>query len=372
MENTMTKVAVLGAGQIGRAAYQIITNLRESNRASNNPYRDVEAFVVDSNQDNVFKLSTGSHYILDVNTESNERLVEILVKNKVTHVVNAMPFFLNERIATCAKDAGCAYIDFTEDDEMADKVQEIYKDSGLTCAVKCGLAPGFVNYIGYDLTGQIDTTDSLVVSVGALPRTVSYSASRPEDSYNLTWSVDGLVNEYIRPCRIRKNGVSMKVDALTNLVKVVIDGTEYEAAYTSGGVGSLVRDLTNVKDVAYMTLRYPGHYEYVRDAVKRNRGNFEKIKKEFLQTFPFTNDDVIVLYATAVGKNKDGLVRRSFSGKYYGVDGLSAIQATTAGSGIAVLELMLTNRVEGLINHSGVNLTDFTSTEAFKKYYSTR
>jgi saccharopine dehydrogenase-like NADP-dependent oxidoreductase len=255
---------------------------------------------------------------------------------------------------------------------MADKVQKIYEGTGLSCAVKCGLAPGFINYVGYDLVGKIDTPDSLLISVGALPKTASYDRAHPEHSYNLTWSVDGLVNEYIRPCRVRKDGVEMEIPALGGLVKVILDGTEYEAAYTSGGVGSLVRDLTHVPNVHYMTLRYPGHYKYVRAVVQDNLGNFDKIKKIFSKTFPQTDEDVIVVYANALGKDKDGNpVRRSYSNKFYGVDGLTGIQSTTAGSGVAMLELMIEEKVAGIVDHTDIALSTFTDTDAFRKYYNT-
>jgi len=362
----MTKVAVLGAGQIGRAVYKILTTLREESDTY-----DLEAFVVDSRRDSISELTYGSHFLVDLMEVDVADLVKLLTEQKVTHVINALPFFLNEKAASAAAQANCHYIDFTEDDKMADRVQEIFKGKGLHCAVKCGLAPGFINYVGYNLVGKIDTPDSLLISVGALPRMVSYGANEPEHSYNLTWSVDGLVNEYIRPCRIRRRGVEEEVAPLTGQVKVVLDGTEYEAAYTSGGVGSLVRDLKDVPNVCYMTLRYPGHYRFVRGVVQDKLNDFEKIKKVFLKKFPFTDDDVIVVYADAQGVNNGQLTRRSYYNKFYGVDGLTGIQATTAGSGVAMLELMLTGKVNGLVTHSTVSLEEFCNTEAFKRYYKT-
>lgn len=363
----MTKVAILGAGQIGRAVYKIVTTLREES----DTYTDIDAFVVDSSQDSIKELIYGSHYVMDLENCNVEDLVKLLTDQKVTHVINALPFFLNEKVATAVSLASCHYIDFTEDDKMADKVQEIFKGKGLHCAVKCGLAPGFINYIGYDLVSKIDSSSSLMISVGALPRTVSYAENKPEQSYNLTWSVDGLVNEYIRPCRIRKNGLEQEVTSLGGLSRVILDGTEYEAAYTSGGVGSLVQELTEVPNVCYMTLRYPGHYRYVRGIIQDKLNNFEEIKKVFLDKFPFTDDDVIVVYADLKGKHKGQSVRRSYYNKFYGVDGLTGIQSTTAGSGVAVLELMFTGKINGLINHSTVSLNDFMETKAFKRYYKT-
>lgn len=363
----MTKVAVLGAGQIGRAVYKIITTLREETTTFSN----IDAFVIDSSHDNIFDLQYGSHYVLDLNNSDVSELAKLLVDQKVTHVINALPFFLNEKAAIASVSAKCHYIDFTEDDVMADKVQSIFKDTDLSCATKCGLAPGFVNYIGYDLVKKLEVPDSLMVSVGALPRMVSFGHNQPEHSYNLSWSVDGLVNEYIRPCRIRKNGVEQEVAPLGNQTKVILDGIEYEAAYTSGGIGSLTKDLENVPNVCYMTLRYPGHYRFVKSVVQEKLNNFDEIKKVFLKKFPFTDDDVIVVYANLIGKNKGKLSRVSYYNKFYGTDGLTGIQSTTAGAGVAILELLMNNRISGIINHSNVDIDEFCDTHSFKKYYKT-
>lgn len=368
----MTTVAILGAGQIGRAIFQILTDLK-TNPSSEIFKSDLAAFVIDSTKNNIDKLSSGDHYQLDLSSCSVEKLSEFLTQRKVTHVINALPFFLNDKVASASVRSGCNYIDFTEDDLMADKVQSIFNGSGLTCAVKCGLAPGFINYIGYDLVGLIDNPRTLTISVGALPRTVSYDLSHPENSYNLTWSVDGLVNEYIRPCRVRKGGEEKEIPALSGLTKVILDGTEYEASYTSGGIGSLVKDLINVPDVQYMTLRYPGHYKYVNDIINANFSHFERVKKVFLEKFAFTDDDVIVVYANAIGKDADGtLIRRSYSNKFYGINGLTGIQSTTAGSGVAMLELILQSKVRGIIDHKDVSLSEFIDTAAFRKYYNTK
>jgi saccharopine dehydrogenase-like NADP-dependent oxidoreductase len=364
-----TRVAILGAGHIGRAFYKILTDL---SALSKDPYRDIDAFVIDSTRSNIEKLTYGTHFLVDLQTSTVQEIADILTAQQATVVINALPFSLNEKTASAAVAANCSYIDFTEDDVMADKVQKLFQGTNLNCAVKCGLAPGFINYIGYNLVDKIDSPDSLMISVGALPRNVSYDINHPEHSYNLTWSVDGLVNEYIRPCRIRRNGTLMEVPALSNQLKVVLDGVEFEAAYTSGGIGSLARDLEYVPNVAYMTLRYPGHFNYVRQALTEANYNFIKLRYIFLEKFPLNDDDMIVAYATVIGKDKNGtLVRKSYSNKFYGVNGLTGIQATTAGSGVAILELILKGKLQGIINHNAVSLADFTNTLAFVNYYKT-
>lgn len=365
----MERVAILGSGQIGRAVYKIVSDMSYQTFGV---YDDVEAFVIDSNKDNIAKLVYGSHYVLDLENSQPGKLAALLEQQRVTHVINALPFFLNEKVAAESAKAGCAYIDFTEDDRMADAVQSIYKDTGLDCAVKCGLAPGFINYIGHSLVESVQNPQSLMISVGALPKTVSYDANRPELSYNISWSVDGLVNEYIRPCRVRQNGNEVEVEALTGYQSVVLDGTLYEAAYTSGGVGSLVKDLSNVPNVSYKTLRYPGHYDYVGKLIAEHGANFEPLKKVFQEKFPITDDDVIVVYAEAIGYNNGSLVRKSFYNKYYGTDGMTGIQSTTAGAGVAVLELMMTGKIKGVVNHKDIGLSDFTNTHAYESCYKTK
>ncbi len=369
----MKHVVVFGAGQIGRAVHKMILDLWPHHGM--NTDNVVNSVLVDGSETNLQLNRAGGtreSILMDLQSATHDEIVKLLQDESAEYVINALPFSFNEKVASAAAAAKCNYIDFTEDDVMADKVQKIYEGTGLTCAVKCGLAPGFINYVGYNLVGLMDTPDSLMISVGALPRTVSYDLSHPENSYNLSWSVDGLVNEYIRPCRIRKDGMVQEIPALGGLIKVVIDGTEYEAAYTSGGVGSLARDLTNVPNVCYMTLRYPGHYRYIREVVQETRSNFKKLRAIFLEKFPFTDDDVIVVYATATGKDAMGAyVRRAYSNRFYGVDGLTGIQATTAGSGVAILELMLGGKLQGIVNHDTVSLAEFTGTVAFGKYYKT-
>lgn len=363
----MSKVAILGAGQIGQAVFQIIKNLNYSLSYHAN---QIDVIIFDSNKSNLLFANNNSFHENNFEIMDVDIIAEEFREEGVTHIINALPFYMNEKVATAAVKAGCSYIDFTEDDIMADKVQEIFRDSGLTCVVKCGLAPGFINYLGNSLTNKIDLPDILEVAVGALPRSISYDSNHPENAYNLTWSVDGLVNEYIKPCRIRENGQICNVPPLSNLTKVIIDGTEYEAALTSGGIGSLVQDLTNVSNVSYKTLRYPGHYKYISELVKETNADFGKLRSIFLEKFSFTDDDVIIVYGKALGKDKNGRnICRSYANKFYGVDGLTAIQSTTASSGVAILELILNNVISGIVNHTEIPFESFTNTISFKKYY---
>jgi saccharopine dehydrogenase-like NADP-dependent oxidoreductase len=379
----MNTFIILGAGQIGQGVYEILRRAG-ANRKSRGltiadtfqTYRGDEIFV-DANVQ-MWDKYPGQNVSasIDIGSVSLDMLVDFFVGNYATHIVNAMPFSFNAKVAEAAARAGCNYIDFTEDDEMAAKVQEIYAYSSIvnsTCVVKCGLAPGFINYIGHDLAKKIDKPERLMISVGALPRNISFSDRDPGSNYNLSWSVDGLVNEYIRPCQVRLNGREMAIDPLGGMETVMLDGTVYEMAFTSGGIGSLVKELKHIPNVYYKTMRYPGHYEYVRDALERNNKQFAPLKAEFLKKFPYTRDDVIVVYAECVGKMTDGTLRREvFANHYVGAHGLTGIQSTTAGGGVAVLELMLKGRIKGIVNHADIPLGMFTNTDTYQATYFRR
>jgi saccharopine dehydrogenase-like NADP-dependent oxidoreductase len=360
----MTKIGIFGTGGIAQGCIYFLDKLNLSCMTWG---KEPQASIV--------------RYI-DLSERSD--IVEELLAHKITHVINALPFMYNERVASAAAEARCHYLDFTEDDAAGSAVQAIYRGHPeLTCAVKCGLAPGFINYLGYDLSrdteGEIPR--SLLIGVGALPKSIS-----GHETYNITWSVEGLANEYLKPCLARREGKIVKVSPLSGQMQLIIDGLLYEMANTSGGVGSLVQELTHVPNVAYKTIRYPHHFDHVREMIKAIRYNglydptgkaeiksegevLTDLIKHFKTFFYHTRDDVVVVYAEYKYIVNEELHRKTFSRRFYGIDGLTAIQSTTAGAGIAVLEMMLDGQLTGIIDHSTVDLEKFKSTSTYKLAY---
>jgi saccharopine dehydrogenase-like NADP-dependent oxidoreductase len=377
----MNNVIILGAGQIGQAVFSVIHKQCRAPQPSPQTLADILGGSSYYAGDRTFVGTTVQLWdmverpnvslTIDFTASSVDAISVSLIAEGATHVINALPFTFNSKVAQAAFNAGCNYIDFTEDDVMAEAVQAIYaKNPSLTCAVKCGLAPGFINYLGHDLVKKIDNPEKLLICVGALPRNVSFADGEEALNYNLSWSIDGLVNEYLQPCNVRMDGVECQVPALSGLQNVIIEGARYEAAFTSGGIGSLVKELSNVPNVYYKTLRYPGHYAYVKDAVARHSAKFEQIKQEFTEVFPFNKDDMIVVYAECEGRMSDQSLRKeTFSAIYKSANGLSAIQSTTSGGGVAILELMLKNKISGIVNHADIPFGLFANTETYQQTY---
>ena len=89
---------------------------------------------------------------------------------------------------------------------------------------QCGLAPGFVSIVAFDMTRHFESLDSVKLRVEALPQYPSNALN-----YNLTWSTDGIINEYCEPCEAIVNGVRREVQPLEELEEFSLDGVTYEA-----------------------------------------------------------------------------------------------------------------------------------------------
>ncbi len=278
-------------------------------------------------------------------------------------VISAAPFFLTPVIAQAAKDADCHYLDLTEDVASTAEVEKIAKGANKAFAPQCGLAPGFVSIAGYDLAKQFDSLEDLHLRVGALPR---YPTNNLK--YNLTWSTDGLINEYCNPCLAIENGVLTKVPALAGLQHFSLDGVDYEAFNTSGGLGSLSETLKDkVQSLRYLSIRYPGHRD-IMELLLKDLGFINKrdlLKEVMEDSIPVTMQDRVLIFITATGMKDGRFQQKSYShvvndreimGKHW-----SGIQITTAASICATLDLLMdgTLAAKGFVKQESISLQDF-------------
>src|SRR5205085_4389742 len=172
-------------------------------------------------------------------------------------VVSACSFALNPLIAEAAAESGASYFDLTEDRETTSAIRTISQSArpGQIFMPQCGLAPGFVSIVAHHLCTDFDKLDEVRLRVGALPQFPTN-----EMKYNLTWSTDGLINEYGNPCEAVHEGRQIETLPLEGLEHFSLDGIDYEAFNTSGGVGTLCETLAGkVRRLDYKTIRYRGH-----------------------------------------------------------------------------------------------------------------
>ncbi|WP_415184281.1 saccharopine dehydrogenase NADP-binding domain-containing protein [Phaeovulum sp.] len=287
-------------------------------------------------------------------------------------VISAAPFFLTPTIAEAARNAGAHYFDLTEDVAGTARVRALADGADTVMMPQCGLAPGFVGMVGAHLAAKFDSLDTLSLRVGALPLYPTNALK-----YNLTWSTDGLINEYLNPCEALVDGRKVSLAPLEDLENFALDGAEYECFNTSGGLGTLGETLEgNAGRVTYRTIRYPGHCDILRLlltglGLERRR---DLLKDIFEHSLPRTDQDVVVVFCTATGLINGSLREVSFLNKSLsheiGGKTWSAIQITTAAGVTGVVDMVRRGNLpgRGFIGQEQVKLADFLATE-FGRYY---
>lgn len=258
-------------------------------------------------------------------------------------VLNALPFHRARAAAAACVRAGAHYFDLTEDVASTHAIRELAAAANTVLMPQCGLAPGFIGVVGSDLSRRFDRLLDLRMRVGALPRFPS-NALR----YNLTWSTEGLINEYCNACEAIVDGALVAVPPMEGYETFTLDGIEYEAFNTSGGLGTLPQTLLGkARNVDYKSIRYPGHCAIMKLLLNdlRLRERRDLLQEILESAIPSTDQDVIVILASASGYRQQRLVQESFSARIYGAtvddQALSAIQLSTAAGICTVLDLVV-------------------------------
>jgi saccharopine dehydrogenase-like NADP-dependent oxidoreductase len=349
----MRNVLLLGAGKIGRMIARFLSTSG-----------DYDVLVGDGDPEALARIGSQPRVgTMEVNADDPRQLARALADREL--VISALSFKHNPAVAQAAVAAGASYFDLTEDIETTDRVSAIAREArpGQIFMPQCGLAPGFVSIVAYDLTKRFDKLDTVYMRVGALPQFPSNALM-----YNLTWSTDGLINEYCNECEAIHEGRAIRVLPLEGVEHFSLDGVRYEAFNTSGGLGTLCDTLAGqVRELNYKTIRYIGHRELMRFLTHdlRLSARREVLKDILENALPVTFQDVVVIFCTVTGRRNGQLVQVSDARKIYGetIDGeaWSAIQITTASGVCAVVDLFCQGRLAGtgLVRQEQVSLEEF-------------
>lgn len=268
---------------------------------------------------------------------------DYILANNIIAILSSLPYFLNIYVAKIAKLTKAHYFDLTEDTEVAKAIKTLAAGENMAFVPQCGLAPGFISIIANNIISEFDHCIEAKLRVGALPQFSSNALN-----YALTWSTDGLINEYGNPCYGIENGREIEFRPLEGLEKIQIDGCEYEAFNTSGGLGSLAElHLTKIENLNYKTIRYPGHCEKMRLLMMdlKLNANRETLKQILENSLPKTYQDIVIVYVAVNGVINKEFIEKTYMKKIYPqeINGLSwsAIQVSTAASACAVVDLIL-------------------------------
>lgn len=362
----MHKVIILGSGNIG---FTVALLLHKS--------KTYEVTVVARNSKSLeFIKKVTKVKTLQVDLHKKKSFKDLL--KGYDSVISALPFYLNVLVAKKALEFGLSYFDFTEDVKTTKAIKKIAKNAkeNQVFIPQCGLAPGFISILAYSLYKKFDQVYSIKMRVGALPQNPSNKIL-----YNLTWSTDGIINEYSNECYSIKDSKLTTIQALEGLETFSLDGLEYEAFNTSGGLGTLCETLeSKVKELNYKTVRYKGHrhlMDFLINDLLLGKKKRRFILKEILEyAIPTTTQDVVLIFCSVTGMKNNKFKQitdvRKIYNKTIDNQNLSSIQITTASSLCAVLDLFVKNKLKksGFIRQEDIDINDFLSNEFGKEYIS--
>jgi saccharopine dehydrogenase-like NADP-dependent oxidoreductase len=353
---------IVGAGRIGASIAKLLHNSG-----------DYEISVADHDPAALERVASAAprRIQLEVEGHTDALIAEfgLLAAKGRAAVLSACSFDVNASIAEAAMRAGISYFDLTEDVATTRRIRELAENAreGQIFMPQCGLAPGFIGILGASMVSRFDRLDALRMRVGALPE-------YPHNHlmYHLTWSTDGVINEYCKSCEVIHRGRRQEVLALDGLERFAIDGVEYEAFNTSGGLGTLCETLEGrVNELNYKTVRYPGHH-YLMDFLINGLRMGDTLETQrqlgriFDRAIPMTQQDVVLILCAASGwrqglyteeTNARKIYHRQIAGEHW-----SAIQLTTASAACVAVDLFREDRLavkRGFVRQEDIPLDTF-------------
>jgi saccharopine dehydrogenase-like NADP-dependent oxidoreductase len=279
-------------------------------------------------------------------------------------LLDCLPGSQAPRMANFAKKNGMHYINLTEYVKETNDVIEIAKGADTGFVLQAGLAPGFINILANQLYQKFNTqydvevVDKIEMKVGALT-----DHTRAPHFYGFTWSPIGVATEYVKDAIAIRDFKKVTLPALSEPNTIIIDGQTFEDNLTSGGAADLPDVFEGkVKDLDYKTIRYPGHYQWVKETLAgvEESKKIEHIYNEMVKQIPTVEDDIVIVYASVVGKDKDGILRaieKSYFIKpiHVGTKKLRAIQSTTAAPMAELARMTLIENWSGPVFQSQID-----------------
>ncbi|MBP1622577.1 MAG: lysine 6-dehydrogenase [Acidobacteria bacterium] len=360
----MKRILMLGAGKVGSLIACLLSGTG-----------DYRLYIGDSDDAALRRTeamacpNVSVHPIDVMNRPTLERFLE---SQEIDAIVSCLPYYCNFTVAEMALKFKMHYFDLTEDVEVSRYIAKLSSGAGTAFVPQCGLAPGFISIIANELMTHFEELDTVKLRVGALPINPSNALK-----YSLTWSTDGLINEYGNVCYGVENGESTALLPLEGYETIEVDGLLYEGFNTSGGIGTLAETYRGkVKTMNYKTLRYPGHCEKVHFLMQDLKLNQDRgtLKRILENAIPKTLQDVVLIYVSVMGKQHGSLFEENYVKKLYHreIAGRlwSAIQVTTACGLCAVADLVLQSAAppKGFVTQESIRYQDFLENR-FGRYY---
>jgi len=255
------KLLVIGAGMMGSAAAY---DMARSPQVESVTLADLEKKSVRSVVARINRL-LGTKKVVAANLDASQPSDAAKLMRGHSGVLSAVPYFFNLGLCRAAIDSGCHFADLGGNNTVVRQEYELSKAAekkNLAIAPDCGLSPGMASILAGELIRRVGgKADALKLYVGGLPE-----KPKPPFYYQLVFSVEGLINEYVEPAKILRNGKIQVIEPLTEPEDFFMDGFDPMVAFhTSGGTSTMPETFRGrVGECFEKTLRYPSHYVLIR------------------------------------------------------------------------------------------------------------
>jgi hypothetical protein len=156
--------------------------------------------------------------------------------------------------------------------------------------------------------------------------------------------------------------------SLSERESLMVEGRLLEADLTSGGAADLPTAYAErVRQIDYMTLRFPGHYAWVDSllaGIADGPQRAEALQTALQEVVPHCDDDQVAIYADVEGFDARGQrrvlrVARFVPGIVIAGRPLRAIQSTTAAGVAETLRIIVAHRWTGVKHQSALPTLEY-------------
>lgn len=239
----------------------------------------------------------------------------VAAMKRVDVAIGATSYHHNVLLTKAAIKAGTHFCDLGGNMDVVYQqlaIDNLAKEANVCILTNCGLAPGMAGVIAAEGAKKFSNVHTIHLRVGGLPQ-----QPKPPLNYQLVFSAEGLINEYIEPAEVIRNGEIKQVDSMTDIEEIIFPPPfgALEAFNTSGGVSTLTRMYKgNVRELDYKTIRYKGHCEkfkmlldiglassepiMIGEQIRTAREFFEELLRRKL---PSNEPDVVLMRITISG-----------------------------------------------------------------------
>ena len=279
------KLLVIGSGMMGSAAAYDMARTPQvgSIMLADNDVRRARDVAARVNR------ITGEKKVRATELDASDSKAAAKLMHGHDAALSAVPYFLNLGLAKGAIEARCHFADLGGNNTVVRQELALSNNAekrGVAIAPDCGLSPGMASILGGELVRRLGgRADALKLYVGGLPE-----KPMPPFHYQLVFSVEGLINEYVEPARILRKGKLTTIEALTEPEDFHMPGfAPLIAFHTSGGTSTLPETFEGrVGECFEKTLRYPGHYDLLCELKELGLFSSQKMRINGTQIAPRT------------------------------------------------------------------------------------